>query len=757
MVEDLLRRLPGLQIGLDGSITYNGEKIQHLLVDGEDIFGSDPTLITRNFDASKIARIQILDRKSDQALFTGVDDGKRTKTLNLVLKGSAKEGYFGKGEIGKSADGYYNSNATLAAFRNNQQIVGLGLASNTGVLGVSSNVGGATSSISFINWISDALGASAGTGIPSFRAVALHYANKWGTKNEHLIGDFQYGHYASNPVTSTISLQAQDGKSYKQDESKKSTNQQDQNFGRARCEFSPKKGFNLQFGFQAKRSSGTNTFGDLGEGYFNDTLINSNQRSINDRVSRTDLSINSLGRIQIGKKPTRGVSISLALGGTGNVTTGYLYSLSRFYSNSGIVQIIDSINQEKYIENNSTTTSMGLSYTEPIGKSTILGAIFGISSIYSDPIQNTFAFNDGKYNVLVDSLTSRLQSNTTNRTSALSLEGKAGNLSYSIGSSLIWYNFLEQDHLKDSSRSISYTSFAPRILLRYSPKTNTSFRLEYNSSVLQPTAAQLQPLTNNSDPLNITIGNPNLQPGINRNFSFEFQRINKWITNLTLNLSLLQNTISTKTVTDSLGRQINLPMNVDGSKSGWMNFSLSGRFAGFDVSFRSALNYIRTVNFVNLDLNRNDILSGGIGFTLTKYAANKYNLQLNADIANFNEVSSINTLSNIHYWSRSASGLIVLYFLRPFDIGSSASYNWQEKTSAFTLNTSTFLINSYISRNFLHDNLVLKVQMNNILNENSGINRTSINNVNTESRTNILGRYLMLSMTYHFDKKFKQK
>jgi hypothetical protein len=78
VAEELLRRLPGLQIDINGNITYNGEKIEHLLVDGQDIFGSSPTMVTRNFDASKIALVQILDRKSDDAVFTGIDDGTRT-------------------------------------------------------------------------------------------------------------------------------------------------------------------------------------------------------------------------------------------------------------------------------------------------------------------------------------------------------------------------------------------------------------------------------------------------------------------------------------------------------------------------------------------------------------------------------------------------------------------------------------------------------------------------------------------------------
>ncbi len=165
VVEELLGRLPGLQIGPDGTITFNGEKIQHLLVDGQDIFGSNPTMVTRNFDANKIARVQILDRKTDQAIFTGIDDGTRIKTINLVMKESAKDGYFGKEEAGGNTGAFYNANGALAAFRDKEQFTALGLASNTGVLGFAGG-NGRGGAISFLNENTDALGASAGVGVP---------------------------------------------------------------------------------------------------------------------------------------------------------------------------------------------------------------------------------------------------------------------------------------------------------------------------------------------------------------------------------------------------------------------------------------------------------------------------------------------------------------------------------------------------------------------------------------------------------------
>ena len=246
MVEELLRRLPGLQIDINGNITYNGEKIEHLLVDGQDIFGSSPTLVTRNFDASKIALVQILNRKSDDAVFTGIDDGTRTKTLNLVLKESAKNGYFGKVEVGGSADQYYDANGALAAFRNKEQFTAIGMTANTGVL--EANTDGAE--IRFLYGISDPLGASAGTGIPRFSAAALHYANTWNGVGDHAEGNYQYSHFFTRPVTLTQSFQTEADSIYGQNQQSQSVNRSSQQSGDAKYEWTPNANSELRFIFR---------------------------------------------------------------------------------------------------------------------------------------------------------------------------------------------------------------------------------------------------------------------------------------------------------------------------------------------------------------------------------------------------------------------------------------------------------------------------------------------------------------------------
>ncbi len=117
-VEDLLRQLPGIEIDKDGKITAQGQPVPKVLLDGEEFFGDDPTLVTRNIRADMVGNIQLYDKKSDQAAFTGIDDGVRTKTINIKLKENTKDGYFGKISGGKGNDGYYEGQGLYNRFKN---------------------------------------------------------------------------------------------------------------------------------------------------------------------------------------------------------------------------------------------------------------------------------------------------------------------------------------------------------------------------------------------------------------------------------------------------------------------------------------------------------------------------------------------------------------------------------------------------------------------------------------------------------------
>src|SRR5579871_2915243 len=131
-VEDLLKKMPGIQVDKNGQITAQGEKVQKVLVDGEEFFGDDPTLVTQNLRADMVDRVQVYDKKSDQSTFTGIDDGQREKTINLKLKNGKKNGYFGRLTADVGTDGYYDEQLMANYFKNKEKIAVYGIISNTG-------------------------------------------------------------------------------------------------------------------------------------------------------------------------------------------------------------------------------------------------------------------------------------------------------------------------------------------------------------------------------------------------------------------------------------------------------------------------------------------------------------------------------------------------------------------------------------------------------------------------------------------------
>ena len=129
-VEDLLKQLPGIEIDKDGKITAQGQTVNKVLVDGEEFFGDDPTLVTKNIRADMVDKVQLYDKKSDQAAFTGIDDGQKTKTLNIKLKADKKNGTFGKTEDGDGPGGYYQGQVLFNAFHGKEKFSVYGTISN---------------------------------------------------------------------------------------------------------------------------------------------------------------------------------------------------------------------------------------------------------------------------------------------------------------------------------------------------------------------------------------------------------------------------------------------------------------------------------------------------------------------------------------------------------------------------------------------------------------------------------------------------
>jgi Outer membrane protein beta-barrel family len=756
-VEEMLGRLPGLQIDASGNITYNGEKISRLLVDGEDFFGADPTLVTRNFDASRIDKVQVLDRKSDQAVFTGIDDGSRTKTLNLIMKQDSKNGYFGKVEGGADMQGKYSVDELLAEFKQFEQIAVAGFMSNTGSLGFNADLGESFGGIFFNNNTSDPLGASAGIGIPRFLGSALHYANTWAGSSDHLLGNYQYSSLYTRPVTTSLSIQTLPDSVYGQYRQSHSTNKQQQHWAFATYDVTLDSLSAIRIGSYGSSTLAENQYGDTALSTFNGVNANTSLRTIRDNVSRQNLHFDANYRLRARHHPGKVFSISASWSGTNSTTSGYVYSIDRFFQPNGVLESLDTTDQRKLIADQTINAGGGLSYSEPLSPKTTLGFSYGLNYTGDNEFQGTYGRGDGKYSFYIDSLSSHLQPKTINQEASVNLQGGDNRLSYIFGTGFQRYSYIQKDLRADSTSCYKYWNIVPHAQLRFTLNHFTNFFLEYTAAPQPPTIAQLQPIINNSNPLSITLGNPRLKPGFNQNWRFIFSRISKWIYGVNLNFGLTSNSISSRTIIDALGQQVSQPVNVDGGKTGGVIFSLRKQLLGLDLGLNLGESFARSFNYLNSELNQTDSYTETGGFSAGYYSAEKYAFQLKTKFSYFDTRSSVNVGAPIRYWTQSHSGNLTLFFIRGFELHTDATYNWEQATSSFTGSTSVLLWNASILHNFLANRLVIKFQANNLLNANAGISRTNSANLNSQSTTNILGRYWLFCATYHFDHQWKKK
>ena len=217
-VEEMLKKLPGIQVDKDGTITAMGEKVSRVLVDGEEFFGDNPTIATKNLPANAIDKVQVFDMKSDQATFTGIDDGQRSKTINLKLKEDKKKGYFGKLDLGAGLDDKWNNSAMINSFRDKKKLSLYGSLSSTDAFGsgweqnsqmMTGNSSGYNNNVSLLipqnnNDEFDNLFYS-GDGLPKSWAGGLNYSNTFNGDKQNIHGSYNYNKTNNEGYTNTLS------------------------------------------------------------------------------------------------------------------------------------------------------------------------------------------------------------------------------------------------------------------------------------------------------------------------------------------------------------------------------------------------------------------------------------------------------------------------------------------------------------------------------------------------------------------------
>ncbi len=777
-VEDLLKRLPGIQVDRNGQITAEGQTVKKVLVDGEEFFGDDPTLVTQNLRADMVDKVQVYDKKSDQATFTGIDDGVRDKTINLKLKDSKKNGYFGRITASAGTDGYYDEELMANYFKKKEKFSAYGILSNTGKTGlnwqdrdtygqsfasnldVDENTGSVTfNGVGNNDDLDDWNGQYSGQGFPVVKTGGLHYNNKWNDDAQSLNGNYKYMNLSINGRSATNSENIlPDTFYYNNSFQKFNRNIIRQNFSGI-YEWKIDSNSSIKLSADGGNDHKVNSELDSSQSIASDSsLVNQNVRTINTVGDNRGYNSNLLWRKKLGK-PGRTLSLNVRENYSDNTSSGYLYSSTQFYSAGVLTQDLV-INQYKnYLTTNFLLDSR-LTYTEPIGKQMFLGIDYGASLNNTHSDRNSYNQNGaGKYDALDSVYSNNYQYNIFVHRAGLSYTLIRKKFRLTAANDVAFSSYRQRDLVADTAVRRNFINWYPNATLSYQFAAQTRLFVRYWGQTVTPTLQQLQPIATNENPLNIIVGNPGLKPQFQNGFNIGYNSyhiLTEQSIYGNVGVNFTSNAISNAvTVNDTTGKQTTQAVNVSGNHSfhGYLGYGFKIKGPDISINFNGSFNTSNNVTVINnfTNLTRSGNYTGGIGMWKSK--EKKYEFYLNGNATYTTSTSTADPLLTTRYWSFNIEPGADVFLPWHMQIHADANMNIRQKTPVFTTNNNVFLINGWFGKKLLkNDQLMLKAAVNDLLNQNNGFNRNVSSSFITQNTYNTIKRYFLFSVVWNFTK-----
>ena len=771
-VEELLRRLPGITVDKDGKITAMGERVTKVLVDGEEFFGTDPGIATKNIRADAVQEVQVFDKKSDQAAFTGIDDGVKDKTINLKMKKMA--GYFGKVELGGGLPDKYDNSAMANFFKNKRKIAGYGIMSNTGQTNLdwedAQNYGGADNMMGMTDdggmYFSGGGGddnySGGRNGIPQNWNAGFHYSNKFNNAKNSFNSGYKYSKVIAPGLTKTFS------QTFLPNTAPWSNNSvSDNRTSTSKHAVNMTVELNLDSNNSLKWTSRFNNNSSLADVNYSSEMLdeqgdflNNSTRKSKTNTDRNNVTSSLLYRHKF-KKLARTLSINADFNWINSKSEGILYSLNNYYKN-GVLYDRDTTDQVNITENNNNTISSRISYTEPLRKDFYMELTYGLtySNSKNDRQTNIKSIN-GKYEEMVDSLSNFFVFNRFQNTPGINfrLNNKKHNLTF--GGSVDFNQFEKKDLTRDTIVHYNFVNFIPRANYTYKFKANESLFIGYNGATTAPSLEQLQPTRVNTDPLNVYVGNPFLKQSFRHsiNARYNFYNVLKEKGMYTgLGFGFTDNDFVQASFVDSSGKRTYFTVNADGNY--YISFYSDYGFKIKGFGWRNGIgpNFIlnRRVELINGVKNINNTKTYSVRIQTNTYKPEKYDVWLSTELKWNDSRSSVNTSANAQYWEIWLNGSGSKTFAKKWEIGSKISLQVREKDPRFPDANSFTTWDGYLLKRFFKENkFELKLQVNDILNQNKGYRRNFNSYSYTETYYETLKRFWLVTARWNISKNGK--
>ena len=755
VVEDLLKRLPGVEVGTDGSITSNGKTISKILIDGKEFFSDDPKVASKNLPVNMVEKVQVVDRKSDLARITGVDDGEEETVINLTVKKGMKNGWFGTAEAGYGTDSRYKGSFVVNRFWNENQFTILGGLNNINQPAFTDGASGRFRRFGGDNGLtrSKAIGINFNVGNGEIFRVGgnvmySHTDVRTNTRQER-----QYLFTDSTAYNNSLKYAKDQGHNVRAD---------------FRLQWKPDSFNTLDFrpnlSFNSNRSF-SNDSSMMLSGH-RDYVTQSQNKALSNGTS-WEFGAQLIYSHSFRNRPGRSFSIFGQLR-TSNVREKEdSWSFNKFF-----LLGTDSL-YDQYADNHtwSNTFSARATWTEPLGnakKGHFLTLAYRFQYRWNNADRLTYdlpAYSDyDPYlpHLVTDSmlnpeLSSQFRNNYMNQDIRVGYKYVNSKTNLEVGVSAVPQMSKSID-LINSDKNMERTTWnvAPFMRYRYKMTTSRSLNIDYRGQSNQPSMSQLQPVIDMSNPLNIIQGNPGLNPSFTHNVRIRFQDFNQKEQRSVmamLNTSVVQNSIvSSTTYNGDTGGQTTTYRNVNGAwnASGGVMFSMPFRNKAWTTSLFSMLNYNHAVGFNNGTRNTSSSFNVNLAPGLA-FRPDHVQLELRPRYG-FQTVANTRATSNnrtVHNYGGRFDGT----FYTDFGLTVSTDLEYTATSGyAAGYDSRSWMWNAEVSYSFLRGrNASVSVRAYDILNQKSNIRRNITANYIDDTAYNSLTRYVMVSFTYKFN------
>ncbi len=778
-VEELLKKLPGIQVDKNGDIKAMGEKVEKVLVDGEEFFGDDPGMAVKNLRADAVKEVQVFDKKSEQAAFTGIDDGSTQKTINLKLKEDRKKGYFGKvglsGGTGKDITNRFNNNLMFGSFKGKRKISAFLLNGNTGQDGLNwqdnEKYGGEENNFemfdedgifayNFNNGSGDnEVYINPENGFIRNLNAGVQYSNKW--KDKYSLNYAPKYNLQDYTNTKTINTQTQISDSVFNEKSTVNTNINRYNIKNTIIsDLKLDSANSLKITFranyyhtQSEENTGAETSGENGN------LKNTSTRNQTNTSEKEAYSGNIIFKHKF-SKARRTLSINTDWSQLNTLSDNYLKSNNSIYQFAQPVSF--DVNQLTHSSKGTGKLSSKIVYTEPLNKkwSMELGYQFSLDNGMNN--QHTYASNTNgaTYDIAVDSLTNDFKQNITVHTPSAKFNYafKKFKVNFGSGFGITHFNLLNKTSGQDFIRN--YVNIFPNATFVYNYKGNHTLRIRYNGYNSQPSTNQLQPLKNNTNLFNQYIGNPNLKPSFANNINFTHNGYNflknQW-NYQSLNITYTNNAITNSRIIDPVtGSTISQSINTDGNLnvSFWSGLGLKTKKHEININISPNLNFNRFADVINNKKSFSNTYSGGIGVNLGKSKSDKYDISINNNI-NYNYNTNAQSKTANKFFTNDLNLNVTVYYKKTWSVISDYNVYSRQQANGISNNINYAIWNLQLQKTFHSNEFTIYVKARDLLNQNIGIDRSYYGNTYTEEVNQRLKRYFMLGFAWDFKNKNK--